>query len=137
MTHERVDGVDRHVEHQPLARQRRAACVRHVRPFVLRVGRRKLARRAERALELARDVARRAVLAVRQLELVAEHAQHAPAGPRLADGVGHGVEALPAPFGIDESARRLDEGADRQQDVRDLEQIVGSEGREGDDGGTA
>ena len=88
-------------------------------------------------LELGRDVARRAVLAARQLELVAEHAQHAPTGPRVADEVGRGVEALPAAFGVDERAGRLGERADRQQHVGDVEQLVGNERREGDDGGAA
>jgi hypothetical protein len=62
------------------------------------------------------DVSKRS----RQAEQVAEHAQHLPRRPRVAARLDDAVEALHAPFGVDEGARGLGERRDRQQHVGDV-----------------
>ena len=55
-----------------------------------------------------------------EAEQVAEHAQHLPRRPRLAERLDDAVEALHAAFGVDEGAGGLGERRDRQQHVGDV-----------------
>ena len=59
-------------------------------------------------------------------------AQYLPCGACFGQGLDHCMEALQAPFGIDEAARGLAERADGQQHIADVE--VGFERTQGDDG---
>ena len=65
-------------------------------------------------------VFRRLEVEARQAEQVAEHAQHLPGRPRLAERLDDAVEALHPAFGIDEGARGFGERRDRQHHVGDV-----------------
>jgi hypothetical protein len=60
---------------------------------------------------------RAVVVEARQIQQVAEHAQHLPRRPRLADRLDDAEKTLHRAFGIDEGARRLGERRNRKQHV--------------------
>ena len=108
--HDRVAEVDRHVGDALERRRRRPApaCGATRRP-------RSDSRAATSAGSASsRTCFRRFVIEARHAEQVAEHAQHLPAGTRVAERPHRAVEALRAAFAVDEGAGGFGERRDRQ-----------------------
>ena len=71
-------------------------------------------------LQLRGDLIRTGVIEARQIEQIAQHAQHLPTRTRLAHRRGRTRDGLPATFDVDVRARGFRERADRQHDIRVL-----------------